>query len=134
MNIIKGLIVKDLLQLKSYRKTLIIFIVIMFIFSVMNQQQTEMINIFSMMLILGFGMFGIATFSYDEMSKADKYIMTLPITRKQIVLSKYILIIGATIIGGILGGIISFAIYYIMNQQIIERILVSEFEKCLVLD
>lgn len=37
----------------------------------------------TVMLILGFGMFGMATFNYDEQSKADGYILTFPVTKKK---------------------------------------------------
>ena len=65
MNGIKGLITKDLLQLKTYKRTLIVFI---FVFVVSGMQQETMDGAMSMitiMLILVFGMVGIATFSYD---------------------------------------------------------------------
>lgn len=112
MNIIKGLITKDLLQLKSYRKSLVIFILI-FIVTGIEQGIEEMGGYISIMLTLAFGMFSIATFSYDEQAKADRYIMTLPLTRKEIVLSKYVLIILSTIVGAILGIIVSSAIVYL---------------------
>lgn len=112
MNIIKGLITKDLLQLKSYRKSLVIFILI-FVVTGIEQGIEEMGGYISIMLTLAFGMFSIATFSYDEQAKADRYIMTLPLTRKEIVLSKYVLIILSTIVGAILGIIVSSAIVYL---------------------
>lgn len=112
MNIIKGLITKDLLQLKSYRKSLVIFILI-FVVTGIEQGIEEMGGYISIMLTLAFGMFSIATFSYDEQAKADRYIMTLPLTRKEIVLSKYVLIMLSTIVGAILGIIVSSAIVYL---------------------
>ena len=103
MSIINGLITKDLLQLKSYRKTLIVFILI-FVFAGLAQETTKGVGVMiTLMLTLGFGMFGMATFNYDEQSKADGYILTFPVTKKEILLSKYILIIGSTIIGAIVG-------------------------------
>lgn len=112
MNIIKGLITKDLLQLKSYRKSLVIFILI-FVVTGIEQGIEEMGGYISIMLTLAFGMFSIATFSYDEQAKADRYIMTLPLTREEIVLSKYVLIMLSTIVGAILGIIVSSAIVYL---------------------
>jgi len=120
MNVIKGLITKDFLQLKSYRRTLIIFIAI-FILTGISQNNTEGLeggNLLSLMLAVGFGMFSMATFSYDEQAKADTYILTLPVTKKEIVLSKYILVIMSTIIGAFIGTIISFIISYIFSQQL----------------
>ena len=61
------------------------------------------------------GMISLSTFSYDEISKSNKYILTLPVTRKEIVLEKYVLAIGATILGGLLGFIVTLLVGNIMN-------------------
>ena len=117
MNVIKGLLTKDLLQLRSYRKTLIIFIII-FIFTGISQETTKGIGVMvSVMLTFGFGMFSMATFNYDEQSKADRYVLTLPLTKKEVVLSKYVFVISATIIGSIVGILASFLILFIINHQ-----------------
>ncbi len=117
----KGLIIKDLLQLKNYIKTLIIFIVI-FIFVSSEQQNENMDGVLTLMITLGLGMFGIATFSYDEMAKADKYILTFPVTRKEVVLSKYILQFILTTVGAILGTILSIIISLIFSKALPDYI------------
>lgn len=118
MKIISGLITKDLLQLKSYRKTLIIFILI-FVFTGIEQETTKGVGVMiAVMLTFGFGMFGMATFNYDEQSKTDRYILTFPLTKKEILISKYILIISSTIIGAIVGIIASFLIVFIIDKQL----------------
>ena len=114
MSKIKGLIIKDLLQLKSYKRTLIMFIVI-FIGLSITQEHTR--NVLTVMMTLGLGMFSIATFSYDEMAKADKYILTLPLTKKEVVLAKYVLIITSTVIGAILGIIASIVLSLVMRSR-----------------
>ena len=113
----KGLIIKDLLQLKSYLKSLIIFIFI-FICVSLEPQNTSTDGLLIIMMTLGLGMFGIATFSYDEMAKANKYILTFPLTKKEIVLSKYILQFILTITGAILGIILSVIISLVLNKGI----------------
>lgn len=117
MNIIKGLIIKDLLQLKSYKKTLIIFVLIFILTGIAQENIKGVGSMIAIMLTLGFGMFSIATFNYDEQSKADRYILTLPLTKKEIVLSKYILVIGSTVIGAILGTIASFVIVFAISKE-----------------
>ncbi len=114
MNKIKGLIIKDLLQLKSYKKTLIVFI---FVFVATSIAQENTRNTLTVMLTLGLGMFSIATFSYDEMAKADRYILTLPLTKKEVVLGKYILVITSTIIGAILGIIASSILSIVITKE-----------------
>ena len=90
---------------------------VIFSFMAMNQE-SEIRYMLGTMMTLFFGMFSIASFSYDEMSKADRYILTLPITKKEVVLSKYILVIGSTVIGSILGVILSFVITLMINKQV----------------
>ena len=118
MKIISRLITKDLLQLKSYRKTLIIFILI-FVLTGIAQETTKGVGVMiAVMLTLGFGMSGMATFNYDEQAKTDRYILTFPLNKKEILVSKYVLIIGSTIIGAIVGIIASFLIVFIIDKQI----------------
>ena len=116
MNIIKGLIIKDILQLKNYKKTLIVFILIFTLTSISGTDGTG--NMLAIMLTLGFGMFSMASFNYDELNKADRYILTFPLTKRQVVLSKYILVIGSTVIGSILGTILGFIVTFAINKQV----------------
>ena len=114
MNQIKGLILKDLLQLKSYKKTLIVFIIV-FVATSIAQENTK--NILIVMMTLGLGMFSIATFSYDEMAKADKYLLTLPVTKKDIVMAKYILVISSTVLGAFVGVLTSIVLAITMRSR-----------------
>lgn len=130
MQTIKGLIIKDLLQLKSYKKTLIIYIII-FMVTGIAQEQTK--NILVAMMTLGLGMFSIATFGYDEMAKADKYILSLPIIKREVVLAKYVITITATIIGAVIGLIASIVISLVMQtglpdiKELMELVIASIF-------
>lgn len=123
MNVIKGLIIKDILQLKTYKKTLFIFIIIFTLTSLSVQEGIE--NMLVIMLTLGFGMFSMASFNYDEFNKSDRYVLTLPLTKKEVVLSKYFFIICSTLIGSILGIILSYVVTFAMTNQIpsIEKII-----------
>ena len=123
MNVIKGLITKDILQLKSYKKTLIIFIMIFALTSISAQDGVE--NMLVIMLTLGFGMFSMASFNYDEFNKADRYILTLPLTKKEVILSKYILVICSTVIGSVIGILLNYIVIFAMNKQVpnIEEII-----------
>ena len=123
MNVIKGLITKDILQLKTYKRTLIIFIVIFTLTSISGEGGIG--KMLAIMLTLGFGMFSMASFNYDEFNKADRYILTLPLTKKQVVLSKYILVICSTIIGSIIGITLGVILTFAINKQVpnIEEII-----------
>ena len=108
---IKGLLKKDLYNLASYKTTLIIVVLFCGIAIIV----TDAIYWGSVVIGIIVGMISLSTFSYDEMSKSNKYILTLPVTRKEIVLDKYVLAIGATILGGILGFIVTLLVGNVMN-------------------
>lgn len=104
MNSIKGLILKDLLSLKSYVKTIIVFFVI-FLFVGLYGNSVDFV--LPLIMIVIFGMCVLATFGYDEISNSDKFYLTLPVTRKQIIISKYILAFSSLFIGAITGILIT---------------------------
>lgn len=108
---IKGLIKKDLYNLGSYKSSLIIMV----IFCGIAIIGTKAVNYGPIIISTMIGMIALSTFSYDEISKANKYILTLPTNRKELVKEKFILAIGATIFGGILGILITIVVTKIMN-------------------
>ena len=65
------------------------------------------INYIPIMMTTMIGMIALSTFSYDEIAKSDKYILSLPTNKKEIVIEKYILVISCILIGAILGFIIT---------------------------
>lgn len=108
---IKGLIKKDLYNLGSYKISLIVMI----IFCTVAIIGSKAVNYGPIIICTMIGMIALSTFSYDEISKANKYILTLPTNRKELVKEKFILAIGATIFGGILGILITIIVTKIMN-------------------
>ena len=108
---IKGLLKKDLYNLASYKTTLIIIV----LFCGIAIIGTDAIYWGSVVIGIIVGMISLSTFSYDEMAKSNRYILTLPVTKKEIVLEKYILAIGATILGSLLGFVLTLLIGNIMN-------------------
>ena len=125
---IKGLLKKDLYNLASYKTTLIIVV----LFCGIAIIGTDAIYWGSVVIGIIVGMISLSTFSYDEMSKSNKYILTLPVTRKEIVLEKYVLAIGATILGGILGFIVTLLVGNVMNYlRPLKHYLLHLLEECL---
>ena len=108
---IKGLLKKDLYNLSSYKTTIITII----IFCGIAIVGTEAINWGSIIICSIVGMISLSTFNYDEISKSNKYILALPTNKKEIVKEKYILAIGGTILGGILGFLITIVVANVMN-------------------
>lgn len=110
-----GLIVKDLLCLKksALKMVVILGLYIVIFFSANNIVfLCAMIIMISTMLILN-------TFAYDELSKWDYYALSLPVTKKQIILSKYLL----TVLFDCIGILITLLLYLIKRQLNLEAAL-----------
>lgn len=90
----KALIYKDLLFLKQNLKTYMVMLVVFFGISIVNRDISNMLVFyFSFVAIMAC----ISTFSYDEYNHWDHYILSSPITRVQVVLAKYLLLILITL-------------------------------------
>lgn len=117
MKTIMGLVKKDLYTLKSYRKTVLTFLII---FCAVGFFQ-KINGFFMMMIALGLGMCAIATFNYDEFNHSDRYLLTLPVTRKQVVQSKYLLSFLFLFLGVIIGYLVSI-LFAMMNHQTVNMV------------
>lgn len=82
----KGLILKDFLFEKQNLKTLLLFSVVFLIISLTSDHAFSFTFIMPFIAI----MTCITTFNYDEYNHWDGYMSSFPITRKEIVRSKYI--------------------------------------------
>lgn len=92
----KGLILKDLLNLKSNIKFLILFMIVFgYISSVGDGNNSSFIGV---IIVLCTTMI-VSTFSYDDLNKWDSYVLTMPIKRDTIVLSKYLTMLIFSFIG-----------------------------------
>jgi len=117
MSFIKGLIVKDFQTIKSYKGAALFMIVIFIGSSFLNDGMTTVLPVF---MPLCFGMLAISSFSYDNLAKADKYILTFPINKKDMVKARYIYILLITLAGSLLGFILTILIQSIKLGNIID--------------
>lgn len=81
-----GLILKDFLNLKRQLKIYIIFI----IFYSILFSSSENFGMLSGMIIMFAVMIPVTAMGYDEKDKWDIYALTTPVSRKELVLSKYV--------------------------------------------
>lgn len=79
-----GLVKKDLLMIKGNIRQVILFLVVFLILAFQENNIIVIVPVFVSMMVF------ITTFSYDEYNKWDAYAIALPISRKNIVKSKYI--------------------------------------------
>lgn len=120
----KGLILKEFLSLKGYMKTIMVILVFYLIFGFVEEENASFVYY---IIIFVFGFISITSFSYDEKANWNPYAITLPVTRSQIVLSKYIVSI-CLIILGIFTSFLYKCIFFIYNKtSITQDILPSYF-------
>ena len=103
-----GLILKDILNLKKNFKTLsLVTIFYIAIFRISGDAP-----FLSGMILFLFAMQFISSFSYDDIAKWDKYALSLPITRAEIVRSKYLLAVIFLAIGSVASFLIDIVFRY----------------------
>ena len=98
-----GLLLKDFYTLRQYGKTMLLMLVF---FAIISAGLDNPATFFEGFFILMSMMITITSFSYDALAKWDRYALSLPVTRKEIVGSKYLL----SIILCLTSTILSFAI------------------------
>lgn len=118
MSTIFGLILKDLFLFKSYKKNFIFSIITFIIIVILSSFQRNMITTGTLLFFFIFGMNSISTFSYDEASDSDRFLLSMPITRKEIVLAKYLLAFINSFVALIFGFIICFISMIIIEGSI----------------
>lgn len=108
----KGLILKDLLNLRSTFKMLGAMIVF-FAVAFLREGNSFVFGI----IILMFAMMVVTTISYDDLAKWDAYALTMPVTRKEMVLSKYLVMAILNTLGAVLSLIVGIVGSVIMRQS-----------------
>lgn len=108
-----GLVYKDLMVMK---KTLLIYVIIGAFYGYLDISNGRTGMMFAMLLITS-TMVPISAIAYDERSKWDKIVNTMPLSRKEIVLSKYVLAILLTAISSV----IIFAFYMLVPEMPLEE-------------
>lgn len=120
MKEICGLIKKDILNLSSYKISLLVMFVCVFAIGSAGEEMWRYIPIVMTTML---GMIALSTFSYDELAKSNEYVLSLPVNKKEIVLEKYILVISMALIGGIIGFIVTPIFTNILNNVRAENII-----------
>jgi len=102
-----GLLIKDFYTLRQYGKTMLFMLVF---FAVICTGLDNPATFFEGFFIIMSMMITITSFSYDALAKWDRYALSLPVTRKDIVAGKYllsvILCLFATIISFLISAVI----------------------------
>lgn len=102
-----SLILKDVIMLKGYARTLAIMVLFFAIVTYANDNSSYL----SGMVILMLAMLPVTSFSYDQHAKWDLFSQTLPVTRKQLVVSKYVLGLIAIFVGVIVAILLNLIVF-----------------------
>lgn len=101
----KALIIKDLLALRKSLKTTAVMLVFFVVYALFMKSATYLAT----MAVLFFSMLSVSSFSYDELARWEPFALSLPIGRRQVVLSKYALGVLLALVGSLIGLAVSFA-------------------------
>lgn len=109
----KGLILKDIINLKKNIKIFGISLVfyIVFAFSMGDS------SFVSTMLTLVFAMLTLTTYSIDDFAKWDSYALTMPIKKEDIVRGKYLVMLLLAAASFLINDIILLILNYIMKKE-----------------
>lgn len=123
----KGLIIKDILNLK---KSIVVTLIAIFIYGVFSYSTGDMSMIIGMTALIMTSM-SISSIAYDDMAKWDSYALAMPITRRNIVLSKYALSLILSTIAIILSASLAILITYLrgdlINMENIQEIILTAY-------
>ena len=99
----KGLIIKDLLNLRKSLKTMLVSLLFFGFYSFAMKSPEYLLGIATFMLSI----MAITSIAYDEASEWETFALATPLSRKQLVLSKYALAGLLILIGVLSSGLIS---------------------------
>lgn len=83
----KGLIIKDLYNLSKQYKIILILVVFYIVISFSNEDSSIFGGVVTILMVMQL----ITALAYDEKSKWDRYALAMPVSRSDLVLSKYLL-------------------------------------------
>ena len=115
----KGLMIKDILILRKNIKMTLLMSLFFLIFAYGSNNPPYIIG----MATILFSTMSVTTMSYDEMTKWDRYALAMPITRRSVVISKYLL---ATILA-VLAVVVSSGIAYFLILPKSDMIFIELF-------
>lgn len=108
----KGLIIKDIYNLKKSLKTTLIIILFYAFLSYNTGDVSILIGLTTFITIS----MAISSLAYDDMAKWDGYALAMPITRKSIVLGKYVLAFILAMLSIVVSSILSIIVIYVRGD------------------
>lgn len=119
----KGLLIKDILNLKKSFSTVVIMIILYFLFAFKSGDPSILVG----MIVLLLTMMSITSISYDDLAKWDKFALAMPIKREKIVFSKYILSVLLSLVGVIISTAIGYVIILLKGKMSLSDFLITSY-------
>lgn len=107
----RGLIIKDFLFLKSTWKNMLVMFIGSLLLSIALGNYLLAICVVPIMLLTS----GITTFQTDEFYNSEAYTLTMPVSRKQIIISRYLFTLIMVVITMYIGFLIYTLIHFTIN-------------------
>ena len=98
----RGLLLKDFALMKNQMRSSFIIIAIAVFMMFVNDDLSFSIAYITMV----FGIFGISSISYDDFDKGYTFLFTLPISRREYVLSKYVFAMLSALTGALISAVL----------------------------
>lgn len=125
-----GLLIKDFINLKKSAKVFGLVTILYAFFSIASEE----LSFFTSISTLLFAILAMSVFSHDEVAKWDSYALTMPVSRDNIVQSKYIMTLLLSLVGLVYS--ISFTLIinlYLKSEMVRDHIMSSLVGTAIVL-
>lgn len=116
-----GIMLKDLLSLRRYIKTIALITALL---AAMTYAMDES-GFRSAMIAILFAMLPVTSFAYDQQAKWNLFALTLPVSRRDLVASKYWLAIALIVTGTLIGMVLTLIIDFKGNPANLKDLLLS---------
>lgn len=109
----KGLILKDFINLKKNFRIFGLLSILYIVLAV----TTKDTGFFNSVITMLFAILTMSLFSYDDLAKWDIYALTMPVSKEDMVCSKYIMMLLLTLFGTAFSSIISIGINIVLKTD-----------------
>ena len=104
MSILKGLVIKELVSVKSYTKNIVLFVILAAIMSFFMDNINNFIPVYIPLVL---GMMATNSFVYDGQANSERYFLAMPLNKNDIIKAKYLYISLVTFLGSVFGVILA---------------------------
>lgn len=119
----RGLLIKDFISLRKYGRSALLVVAFYVLFSFMVDDTSFM----SGMVVLLFSMTAITSFAYDKQAGWEEYALSLPLPRKTLVKSKYVMSLLLAFAGMAMSVLLGIALNVITKKSGITEHLTSTY-------